>query len=398
LPLPPSYKKFLFPAALALPYAVYGWALMIATGIGYDGAIGPRYNALGCDWAIFYTAARAWYDGSLVHIYDQVWLKETLNAAFAHWLEVPMPHPAFHYPPTFLLLLVPFGALGFVVSYALAQVLTFSALVCAVKRFTGQTRQFWFYAASLLACPASSNNVMSGQNMFLIATLYVVGFGLLDAQPLLAGAVIGIASFKPQFALMVPFALLGTRNWRALAGAVGSALLLALVSVLVLGWGIWEQWFALMLHPRHDVAYTGIDWGRMWDDSVFTIATLLGASKVVANVIQASATLAAAASVFIAYRRPMANDLRFAVFLAASIVGSPHVSPYDMILLAYAATILVWNLLQEEFRPAAFVIPLAAWLLPLVCPPKMFVIGYAAPVVIFALIGALMLRAPKLRT
>jgi hypothetical protein len=41
---------------------------------------------------------------------------------------------------------------------------------------------------------------------------------------------------------------------------------------------------------------------------------------------------------------------------------------------------------------------LAAWLLPLVCPPKMFVIGYAAPVVIFALIGALMLRAPKLRT
>jgi hypothetical protein len=153
-----------------------------------------------------------------------------------------------------------------------------------------------------------------------------------------------------------------------------------------------------MLYPRHDVVYTGIAWGRMWDDSVFTIATLLGASKAVANVIQASATLAAAASVFLAYRRPMADDLRFAVFLAASVVGSPHVSPYDMILLAYAATILVWNLLQEEFRPAAFVIPLAAWLLPLACPPRKLVTGYAVPVVIFALIGALMSRAPKLRT
>ena len=400
MPLPPSYKRLLllFPVALVLPYCLYGWAWLIATGIGYHGAIRPLYNALGWDWAIFHTAARAWYDGSLAHIYDQVWLNEALKAAFTHGLYESLSYPAFHYPPTFLLLLIPFGALSFATSYALAQVLTFSGLVCALKRFTGQTQQFWFYAVSLLVCPASSNNVMAGQNVFLIAALYVVGFGLLDAQPLLAGAVMGIASFKPQLALMVPFALLGARNWRALTGAAASALLLVLVSVLVFGWGIWEQWFALMLYPRHDVVYTGIDWGRMWDDSVFTIATLLGASKAVANVIQASATLAAAACVFLAYRRPMADDLRFAVFLAASVVGSPHVSPYDMILLAYAATILVWNLLQEEFRPAAFVIPLAAWLLPLACPPRKLVTGYAVPVVIFALIGALMSRAPKLRT
>ena len=212
----------------------------------------------------------------------------------------------------------------------------------------------------------------------------------------LAGAVMGIASFKPQLALMVPFALLGARNWRALTGAAASALLLALVSVLVFGWGIWEQWFALMLHPRHDVAYTGLEWGRMYDDSVYTIAALLGASKTLAIVVQAIATLAAAASVFLAYRRPMANDLRFAVFLAASVVGSPHASPYDMILLAYASTILVWNLLQEEFRLSALVIPLAAWLLPFACPPKELVTGYAVPAVIFALIWVLMSRAPKL--
>jgi hypothetical protein len=391
-------KRFLLllPVALALPYCIYGWAWVIASGFGYHGAIRPFYDALGWDWAIFHTAARAWYDGNLAHIYDQVWLKQALDAAFAHGLKVPMPYPAFHYPPTFLLLLLPFGALGFAVSYMLVQVASFSGLVLALKRFAGQTQQFRFAAISLLVCPASSSNVVSGQNMFLVAALYVVGFGLLDAQPLLAGAVIGLASFKPQIALMVPFAFLGAHNWRALAGAAASALLLALVSVLVFGWGIWEQWFALMLHPRHDVAYTGLEWGRMYDDSVYTIAALLGASKTLAIVVQAIATLAAAASVFLAYRRPMANDLRFAVFLAASVVGSPHASPYDMILLAYAATILVWNLLQEEFRPSALVIPLAAWLLPFACPPKELVTGYAVPAVIFALIWALMSRAAKL--
>lgn len=399
MPLPPSFRKSLFflllPVALVVPYGLYSWGWMIAKGLGYHGAIRPLYNAIGWDWAIFHTAARAWYDGKLAHIYDQVWLNEALKTAFSHGLYEALSYPAFHYPPTFLLFLVPFGALSFGASYALVQILSFSGLLYALKRFTGQTQKYWFYAASLLASPASSNNVMAGQNVFLIAALYVVGFALLDVQPLLAGAVIGLTSFKPQLALMVPFAFLGARNGRAFAGAAASALFLALASVLVFGWGIWEQWFALMLHPRHDVAYTGIDWGRMWDDSVFTIATLLGASKAVANVMQACATLGAAASVYLAYRRPMAGELRFAVFLAASVVGSPHVSPYDMILLAAAATILVWNLLQEEFRPAALAIPLLAWLLPLMGPPKLLVTGYAIPFVIFALIWALMSRAQK---
>jgi len=390
-------KKFLIllPVALVLPYALYGWVWMIVIGLGYHGDFRPYNNALGWDWAIFHTAARAWYDGNFAHIYDQVWLKQALQAASLNGLRAPSVYPAFHYPPTFLLLLLPFGAFGFAASYAVAQLLSFSGLVWALRRTIGQTRQFWFLLTSLWACPAAANNVMSGQNVFLIAALYVVGFGLLEAQPLLAGAALGLASFKPQIVLMVPFAFLGARNWRALTGFAASALLLALASALVFGWEIWQQWFALMLHPRHDVAYTGIEWGRMYDDSVYTIAALLGASKTVANIFQATATFAAAACVYLAYRRPMANDLRFAVFLAASVVGSPHVSPYDMILLAYAATILVWKLLQEQFHPTALAIPLLAWLLPLMGPPKLLVTGYAMPFVIFALIWVLMSRAPK---
>jgi len=391
-------KKFLIllPVALVLPYALYGWVWMIVIGLGYHGDFRPYNNALGWDWAIFHTAARAWYDGNFAHIYDQVWLKQALQAASLNGLRAPSVYPAFHYPPTFLLLLLPFGAFGFAASYAVAQLLSFSGLVWALRRTIGQTRQFWFLLTSLWACPAAANNVMSGQNVFLIAALYVVGFGLLEAQPLLAGAALGLASFKPQIVLMVPFAFLGARNWRALTGFAASALLLALASALVFGWEIWQQWFALMLHPRHDVAYTGIEWGRMYDDSVYTIAALLGASKTVANIFQATATFAAAACAYLAYRRPMANDLRFAVFLAASVVGSPHVSPYDMILLAYAATILVWKLLQEQFHPTALAIPLLAWLLPLMGPPKLLVTGYAIPFVIFALIWVLMSRGRKL--
>ena len=63
-------KKFLIllPVALVLPYALYGWVWMIVIGLGYHGDFRPYNNALGWDWAIFHTAARAWYDGNFAHI------------------------------------------------------------------------------------------------------------------------------------------------------------------------------------------------------------------------------------------------------------------------------------------------------------------------------------------
>ena len=44
-------------ALVATLFAIYGWALVWATGSGHDGAIGPRFNTLGADWVIFLAAA-----------------------------------------------------------------------------------------------------------------------------------------------------------------------------------------------------------------------------------------------------------------------------------------------------------------------------------------------------
>ncbi len=379
-------------ALVAIPFGLYGWAIVVATGCGYNGKIGPAYNALGGDWVIFYTAARAWHDGVLPHVYDQVWLARTMNRTYGYWLLDPMPYPAFHYPPTWLLFLAPFSLLPMVAAFAASQVLSFAALLLALGKAYGRGLQFWMSSVSLLLSPAASNNVVSGQNGFVVCALFVAGFPLLETQPWLAGAFLGLASFKPQICLMIPFALLGARNWRAMGGAALSAAALGLLSLAVFGADIWRVWLELMLHPRHDVAYTGIDWGRLWDESVFTCAQLLGASKQAANLAQAAATLGAGACVYFSFRRPLTLDLRFAVFLAATVVGAPHVSPYDMILLSLAATILVWNSFEGEFRPLALALPMLAWLAPLYNPPRATPIGLMTPVVIFALIAMTLTR------
>ncbi len=382
-------------ALVAIPFGLYGWAVVVATGAGCNGKIGPAYNALGQDWLIFYTAAQAWRDGHAHLAYDQVWLAHTMNKAFAPWISNPMPYPGFHYPPTWLLILAPFSLLPMAVAYAVSQVLSFSGLLLALRKAYRDRAQFWVMSASLLLAPAASNNVLSGQNGFLVCGLFVAGFSLLETQPILGGAALGLASFKPQICLMIPFALLGARNGRAIAGAAASAAGLAAVSLAVFGPEIWSIWLGLMLHPRHDVGYSSVDWGRLWDDSVFTCAQLLGAGKVAANLCQAVATLMAGACVYFSFRRPMTMDLRCAVFLAASVVGAPHVSPYDMVLLALAATIVAWNGFGEAFRPIALAAPMLAWLAPIYTPPRVSAVGLAAPLVIFALIAMVLLRPSR---
>ncbi len=385
----------LLPLALALPYFLYGWGWMIAIGAGYQGAIRPIENSLAWDWAIFYVAARAWYEGALHQVYDQTWLKAVYDSSSWQGLHMWIEYPGLNYPPIYILLLIPFGLFSFGFSYFLFQVASFAGLVAVLRQALGRGRKFGFYLLSMFTCPASSLNVIAGQNAFVVGLIYVAGFGLLESRPLWAGAIIGLASFKPQLALMVPFALLGAGNWRTMIGAACSVLLLALISLIVLGPEIWSQWFGLVFHVRQDIQYTSIEWGRLGDDSIFTIAQMLGAPTSLANVLQLLAIAVAAACVYFAFRRKGPGDIRFAVFLTATVVAAPHVSGYDMILLAYAATTLVWNILREDIRPMAFIIPWLAWLLPMLCPPANIVTGYVAPLVMFALLGILVVRVFK---
>lgn len=401
---PPLRRRFAWLALPLAPLGLYGWALVVATGAGYNGRIGPAFNGLACDWTIFYTALEAWRHGHLADIYDQVWLGRAMQGAYEPWLVNPEPFPAFHYPPSWLLLIAPFAGLSMIASFAATQALSLAALLAALAKTYGRRLgQFAVFAGSLLLAPATSNNLLSGQNAALVCALIVVGFPLLESQPLLAGALLGLASFKPQILLMAPFALLGARNWRAIVGAGASALALAAASALVFGPQIWLAWIELMIHPRHDVAMTGVEWGRLWDDSVYTCAQLIGLSKAAADLVQAAATLAAGAIVYASFRRPLASDQRFAIFLAASVVAAPHVSPYDMMLAALAATIVAWRTVQadEAPRPVALLLPLAAWLIPLYGPPRADPIGLVTPLVLFGLMAQVLLapqgRAARVR-
>ena len=126
--------------------------------------------------------------------------------------------------------------------------------------------------------------------------------GLLEQRPFIGGLILGLLTFKPQFCILVPIALLAAGQWRALLASGLSALALVIVSGLVFGLDLWLRWFPVIFENLVSPNEKWIEYGRMWGHSVYTCASLLGAPPRLASLIQLLAALGAAASVVIAFR------------------------------------------------------------------------------------------------
>jgi alpha-1,2-mannosyltransferase len=383
--LPPAVKRHWPLAGIAVLFGLYGWALVVATGTGHDGVIGPRFNTLGADWVIFLAAARAVFTHDLARIYDQAWITHATNSQFAHWLSAPLPFPLFPYPPVYLLLVAPFALLPVALSLLLSQLAQFALLAWGLSKLAPD-RSYLFLLMGVLLAPAASNNVLAGSNAALVAALTVSGFALLSRQPILAGALLGVLVFKPQYAPLPFLGLLAAGEGRALAAAILSAAILCLISALLFGPSLWLDWINVYLHPQSVAGMNATDWGHMWDESVSTCVSLLGAPHWLAGTVQAVAALAALAIAWRAFRGGHAQ--RLAILCCAMLLASPHVSNYDLVLAAIAALLAV-RALPESSRPLAVILPLAAWLAPLYNPPRVMPLGLITPLVLLGLIWLL---------
>lgn len=383
--LPPVLKSHWPLAIAALVFGLYGWALLAATASGHDGVIGPHFNAPGADWVIFMTAGRAFFTGDLAHVYNQLWITQSTNGQFADWLSAPLPFPLFPYPPVYLLLVLPFAKLPVGWSLILSQLAQFAALAWALRKWAPD-KSYLFFLIGALLCPAVSNNVIAGSNAVLVAALILGGLALLESKPLLGGALLGLMIFKPQYFPLLPLALIAAGQGRAFAAMTASAVLFTLLSVLLFGPTLWLDWINVYLHPQKIAGMNATDWGRMWDNSVSTCVSLLGAPRWLANAAQGAAVLISAAFVWFAFRS--GHPQRIAILCCATLLASPHLSNYDLILLALAALKLVQGL-PAASRPLALALPLLAWAAPIYNPPRAVPLGLATPLVLLGLLAAL---------
>lgn len=370
-----TFRPPLVHLLVAAAAALYAWAVVVAT-IFRLGTIGLDYDAPGTDYMVFHTAVSVAWQGDLTTLYDPDRFTALLNRIFHASLKANLEFRPWIYPPTFLLLLIPFGLFVFVTSYALFQFATGAAML-------GSLRQAGFAA---LLCPAASISVISGQCSFLVVALLAGGSRLLDRRPVLAGVMLGVLNFKPQFFLMVPVALLARSAWRASAVATVTILLMSAACLLVFGPAIWTGWFAAIARSTSDTDPRWFQSGRLWGFSVYTCVYLLGAPRALAEATQIAAALLAAGVVWTAFRHPVAPGPRAAALLAATFLAAPHAGAYDLVLPLAAAALLLLDL-GPRATSWDWTLVLLIWFEPMIGLPVLFTPARFCPVLTVALLG-----------
>jgi alpha-1,2-mannosyltransferase len=391
--LSPARDRLRIAGAVCLAFGIYGWAVF-ALSFRHDGLIAPRTNAPGVDFMVFYLGARAALAGGLDLLYDGAGFTAALNHMVGAWLTAPLPLHPWVYPPPFLLLLLPLGMLPFAASYALYSVAGGVAIVAAVVAGERGWRRTLLGGAMILS-PAASIAIMVGQNALFVGAALIGGMRLIATRPALGGALLGLAAVKPQLFLMVPVALVASRQWRALAGAFTMALALAAASALAFGLAPWRQWLAVMLDPANPIHRGWTALSLRWGDSVYSAAGALGASSGAALAAQVAALLLAGAGVAWMFSRPSRADLRLALLLAAAVLAAPHVSAYDGVLLAEAAALFFCRALEAPARGQDTALALALWLTPLAGPPILSPLGLETPLLAALFIATIVARTAQ---
>jgi hypothetical protein len=385
--------------AVAAVAALYGWAVVASTP-AHPGSIGLNLNALGTDWMVFYGAVQWFFDGNLGGLFDGERFTAYLNSAFSGWLTQPTPFRPWVYPPSYLLMMLPFGTLPFTASYVAFQMVSAGFLAAALWFGADRPNTRPLVIAAALLGPAAAINVGMGQNAFLSAALLVGGCRLLQSRPALGGVILGMLTVKPQFWLLVPVALAAGREWKALLWSILGAIGLALASTLVFGIDSWRHWLLLAQASYADPQGKWVELGRLWGDSIYACLVAGGASQTVANAAQAAGTLLGVALVYGAFRLPLAGDRKIAVLLACTILAAPHSSLADTVLLATAAALWMGEAVEGEAAEgvaplAPWTLALALWLVPLVNPPLVSPIGRLTPLLILGFVAMFLAGAGR---
>ena len=283
------------------------------------------------DFLSFWTAAREALSGAAAQVYD-------IEAFRVAQIEATGSDTffAFFYPPMYLLLVVPFGLLGFAPAYALFNMIGVGSLFAALRGVTGK----WLPAVFLLAAPALFNNVLHGQNAALMAGLFGGALLMLDRKrEILAGVLIGLMVIKPQYGLLIPFALLAGGYWKAFASAAVTTLAFAGLSFLVFGAEVWAAFLDQVPFASQTLENGLVEWGKM--TSVTAAILMLGGSMGLASAVQMVVSGFCLAAVVVVFRRSADMSARACVLVGATLLATPFALSYDLTLTLVALGFLL---------------------------------------------------------
>lgn len=369
------------PVGLAL-VAAYAIALIGLWATSHDG-LDAAGRPLGTDFSNVWSAGRLTLEGVPDASYDMA----RHYAVQVREFGAGVPFFGWCYPPMFLAIAAALATLPYVGALFVWQAATLPLYLFSVTRILGTHRREVLLAG--LAFPAVFVNLTHGHNGFLTASLFGLGLAGLRSRPVLAGVAFGLLAYKPQFGVLLPFALMAGGYWRAAISAAVTVTAISAISLAAFGPETWAAFFHASATWTRTLVLEAGDTGWHKIMSVFSAARALGADVNTAYVLQGVVALATIALTVRLWRSEASFGAKAAGLLAGSILVTPYAMDYDLMLFAPAIAFLVRDALADGFRRGEAVTLALVWLAPLIARPvaevTLIPVGFIAVVTLFAL-------------
>jgi arabinofuranan 3-O-arabinosyltransferase len=331
------------------------------------------------DFINVWSAGKLVGDGRAVLAYDWDIQKQLQVAVLGQSYEGNF---AWHYPPPFLFVAALLARFPYAVAYIGWAAVSFVPYLLMMRAIVG--RPFGLVLAA--AFPVVLTNTLVGQNGFLTASLIGGMLVLLPTRPVLAGICLGLLSYKPQYGLLFPLALIAASQWRVFFTAAVVAAGMVAASWLAFGTESWQAFVHwLPMFSQAFLTEGRAYWGKM--QSIFALVRFFGGGEPLAWLLQWILTGAVAVAVVLVWRSRVDYALKAAALATGTLLVTPYLFLYDVMVLAIPVAFLVRLGLRDGFRryelPALGLVGFLLMFYPLFAAPT----GFAATLIVAALIA-----------
>ena len=256
------------------------------------------------------------------------------------------------YPPQVSILFMPLAYLSY--GWALASWWVCSALVYGICCYS-----IWRVCPNLrgvggtvlilaIAYPAFFHLIAWGQTSALaLGCFTLMFFALREKRELLGGLILGCLVFKPQLGLAAAVVFVSLGAWKTVAGAVLSALAQLAVGVLYYGMEPLREWLRAVANVR--AMLPGLEPRPYQTYSLRTFWSMLVPWPHFAFGLYGLSAIIVLGLTIAVWRYPVPLALRYPALLLATVLVAPHLTVYDLVILAPAFLLLAdWMTGQPE--------------------------------------------------
>lgn len=351
--IPVQNRIAVYSIAFFLIYTIFAVANVVSENNIGDNVSSP----MGVDYIVLYTSGRMAASGHAIDIYKAEKARELAQKLTG--VILPKDVQWFYLPTSLLAIVSLLSYIPFYISLLVWIAVTFAAAALALYLLVPKQR-----ILSLLAFgfPGVMLNIRWGQTGFLNTALLGAGLYFMQSNPILAGLIFGMLSYKPQFLLFPFLILLISKEWRTLTWSVLFGLATIVISFMFLGADIW-----IMFFHHFYTAFPAL-LGSIWRTTIkiqptlYTSLRLFGLNGYWLDGILALFGIFVTLMSAWVYNRTDRVALKGSVLILGIFAVMPYFIQYDLMILCIPFVLIAYDFLENGCRKYELIILASLWM------------------------------------